>query len=60
MKKLTLILIACVLQAACAGTGPRDPDPASLLSFEQISAEIVIHHELLDTEVPLASNRPPR
>jgi len=60
MKKLTLILIACVLQAACAGSGPQEPDPANLLSFEQISAEIVIHRELLDTELPLAANRPPR
>jgi hypothetical protein len=42
MKKFIFILMLCAFQPACSGHQPRSESGPVLLSFEQLSSEILI------------------
>lgn len=54
MKKSIVIITLCILQAACSSHRPAASPGPTLLSFEQLGAEISVVHEVLGeaTEAP--------
>ncbi len=54
MNKSIIIIGLSILQAACAGTITSDDTDRSMLTFQQIAAEISVQHEVLDPTTDLA------
>ena len=50
MKKLIFIIILAVLQCACATPEGITGKRVSMLSFDAISAEITVAHEILEEQ----------
>ena len=50
MKNSIIILTLCFIQSACASVDPARTDSKSMLSYQQIAAEISVRHELLEPE----------
>ena len=48
MKKSIFMLLLCLGPAACGSHGPITSQGSTLLSFEQIGAEISVTHELAE------------
>lgn len=51
MKNVLGILMLCLIASACTTQGPAVSETSSLLSFQEISAEITVTHEALEDEL---------